>query len=221
MNESETNSDEALVLQRYKELAGLVKAGQMVNKDKEHRARKYVRERKKYIEQVLKENQIRDNATYGEFILQTNKVQYYLVKLIFLRSFDPSKTFEKYLERSQLGQLISYLNICAQTELDMDLVSKITGYKDKRDALAHKMFTSKKLTIIECKQAISQGDAIIEYLIKSLKNTPKVMLKGTDKISDFPNQFNKLVRHVRSLEKRMRELEQKIKKSKQKKSSKS
>ncbi len=212
MNESETINDEALVLQRYEELAGLVRDGQMVNKDKEHRAREYVRERKKYIEQVLKDNQIRDNATYGKFIIQTNEVQYYLVKLIFLRSFDPSKTFEKYLERLQLGQLISYLNICAQTELDIDLVSKLTNYKDKRDTLAHKMFTSNKLTVKECEQAINQGDAIIKYLTEALKNTQKVMIKGTDKISDFPNQFNKLVQLVGSLEKRIRKLEQETKK---------
>jgi hypothetical protein len=220
MNETETNNDEALVLQRYKELAGLVRGGQMVNKDKEHRAREYVRERKKYIEQVLKENSIRDNATYGKFILQTNKVQYYLAKLIFLRSFEPHKSFEKYLERLQLGQLISYMNICARTKLDMDLLSKLTNYKDRRDALAHKMFTSKKLTVSECEQAIKQGDIIIKYLIEALQNTQKIMIKGTDKISDFPNQFNKLVQLVESPEKRVRELEQE-KKTKKKQSSKS
>src|SRR3989338_5572998 len=205
-------NDEELVLERYKQLAGLVRDGEMVNKDKERRAREYVRERKKYIEQVLKENQIRYNATYGKFIIQTNEVQYYLVKLIFLRSFDPSKTFEKYLERLQFGQLISYLNICAQTELDIDLISKLTNYKDKRDTLAHKMFTSKKLTVRECEQAISQGDAIIKYLTEALKNTQKVMIKGTDNISDFPNQFNKLASLMESLEKRIRKLEQEIRK---------
>jgi len=216
MDESEKNNDEALVLHRYKELAGLVRDGQMVNKDKEHRAREYVRERKKYIELVLKENQIRENGTYGEFILQTNQVQYYLVKLIFLRSFNPNKTFEKDLERLQLGALISYLNVCAQTQLDLDLVTRLNNYKKARDALAHKMFTAEKLTVTECKRAIMQGEEIIKYLTTTLKSNQKIMIKGTDKISDFPSQFNKLVELVSLLEKRLGKLEQEIKKSKKK-----
>lgn len=215
MNKPKTNIEE-LVHERYKQLAGLVRDGRMVNKDKEHRAREYVRERQKYIESILEENQIRDNSKYGQFILQANEVQYYLTKLIFLRSFDLSKKFEKYLERLQFGHLISYLSLCAQSEQDMNLVIKLNSYKDKRDALAHKMFTSKKLTVIECEQGIRLGDTIIQYLVETLKNKQKIMIKGTDKISEFPSQFNKLVELVNALEKRVGKLEQEIKKSNKK-----
>ena len=205
MEKDETT--EAQVLRRYIELAGLVKDGQMVNKDKESRAREYVKLHTRIVEQISERNQIQENSKYGELIVQANDVQYYLIKLILLRSFDPSRKFEEDLERLQLGQLIGYLNVCAQSKLDLDLIGNLKNYKDKRDALAHKMFTAKKLTPSACKNAIKSGDKIIKYLVESLKKKQRYMIKGSDKISDLPTHFNKLVDLVKSLEKRIEKLE--------------
>ncbi|MEK7567623.1 MAG: hypothetical protein AAB513_01735 [Patescibacteria group bacterium] len=205
MDESEVTKE--LVFKRYHELAGLVRDGQMVNKDKETRAREYVRLRKKFVEEVFKQNEIKENSKYGRFILQTNEVQFYLVKLIFLRSFNPTGNFEKELERLQLGALISYLNVCAQNDSDLNLITDLKSYKDKRDALAHKMFSAQKLTINECENGIKIGDKIIQYLVESLKSKQKHMIKGSDKISDFPKKFNELANLVESIKDRLEKLE--------------
>lgn len=205
------------VLERYEALGGLVKEGQMVNKDKESRAREYIKSREKIVEEISEGDRILKNSKYGEFIVQTNYVQFYLAKLIFLRSFERTEDFKNKLERLTMGPLIDYLNVCAETKLDIDLANNLKKYKTRRDALAHKMFTAKKLTPKECENAIRLGNKIIEYLEESLKQKNN-MIKGTDKISDFPKQYNKLVKQVESLEKRIEKLEkkQKVKKPKKK-----
>ncbi len=200
---------EKLVLERYVELAGLVRDGQMVNKDKESRARQYVVEKEKFTERILEESRTRDNAKYGEFILQTNDVLRYLVGFIFLRSFTLNESFKKHLEESQMGALISYLNVCARIGSDFALMAKLKDYKKKRDALAHKMFTDKKLTVNECEKAIKAGDKIISYLTENMKpkHIPKV--EGTDKISDFRHRFNDLLDVVTDIQSRLKKLEKK------------
>ena len=210
-----SGSVEAEVLKRYEELGGLVRDGRMVNKDKESRARQYVKSRKELIERIAEGANLRKNAKYGEFIIQANEVHFYLVKLIFLRSFDQGKGFEKILEGAQLGHLIGYLRVCAKTDSDIVLLELISDYKDKRNALAHKMFTNKKLTPQECEKALKLGKRIIQCLLSSLKEEIEApMLKKTDKISDFPDQFNKLIKLVESLEKRIKKLEVKTKSKK-------
>ena len=90
---------ERQVLARYIELAGLVKDGQMINRDKESRAREYVKSRTKVqarvVDQISEGSKIKKNSKYGELIVQANRVQYYLTKLVLLRSLDPSGAFEK------------------------------------------------------------------------------------------------------------------------------
>ncbi|MFA6339227.1 MAG: hypothetical protein WCW87_04215 [Candidatus Paceibacterota bacterium] len=168
---------------------------------------------KRMIEQIDERNEILEKTNYGKLIIQSNNVQYYLSRLIFLRSFNSSKKFEEKLNDLSLGPLIGYLNVCAQTKQDLDLIIRLKNYKDKRDALAHRMLTDEKLTPEDCKKALETGKEIIKYLIESLKQ--KYMIKGTDKISDFPIQFNKLAKLVESLEKRIIKLEQGNKKLKE------
>ena len=196
-------------MSRYIELAGLVRDGRMVNKDKENRAREYIKRRANLISQIPQGEKISRNTKYGDLIIQANRVQYYLIKLILLRSLDPSKEFEKSLIRSQLGHLIGYFRVCAQTKEDLDLAGRLKDYKDKRDALAHKMFTASKLSLRDCKSAIRSGDVIIRYMVKALKEKPR-MLKQSDKLSEFPKQYNKLVNVVKMLEKRVVELEKRL-----------
>jgi|SRR3989344_8626233 len=207
---------EAQVLRRYLELAGLVKDGRMVNRDKESRAREYVKLYTRITEQADERNRTLEKSKYGALILQANEVQYYLGKLILLRSFSPSKRFEEDLGRLQLGPSISYLNVCAQTKKDLDLISWLTNYKKKRDALAHKMFTAEKLTPKDCEIALRSGKRIIDYLAKSLKEKHKYMVKSSDTLNHFREQFNKLAKEVKAQKQRIIKLEQVGKKSKKK-----
>ncbi|MDO8493422.1 MAG: hypothetical protein Q7S19_02650 [bacterium] len=207
MNKDADN--EAEIVRRYIKLAGLIKDGRMVNRDKESRAREYVKLNKRIIDQIDERNKIFETTNYGKLILQSNSVQYYLIKLIILRSFSHNNEFEKDLERLPFGALVGYLNVCAQTTKDLEQINQLKNYKDKRDALAHKMFTAKKLTPKECELAIQLGDKIIKYLLESLKQ--KYMINGADKISEFPEKFNKLAKLVESMEDRMVKLEKEVK----------
>ena len=158
------DTTEELVLERYRELAGLVRDGQMVNKDKETRARDYVKARAAFIKQALEQDQIKQNSKYGEFIIQTNEVQYYVVVLILSRSFAQSARARKKLERLQLGHLIGYLSVCARNQREAEFIDSLEAYKDARDALAHKMFTDEKLSPSECETAIQLGSELITAL---------------------------------------------------------
>ncbi len=160
---------EEKILQRYIELGGLVKDGQMVNLEKKGRATQWVQERDKYIEQVLAQKRIELDSKYGKFIIQTNEVQSYLVALIKLRTFSQDKKFHSDLERIQLGPLVGYFTVLARSELELEILEKLKRYKDYRDALAHKMFTDKKLTPEECDEALSIGEELIEFFTTDIR----------------------------------------------------
>jgi len=204
------------ILERYEALGGLVRDGQMVNKDKESRAREYIKSRTKIIDQISEGARTLKDAKYGRFIIQTNLVQFYLAKLIYLRSFDQSNELESRLEGLTMGPLIGYLTVCAHTRLDLKLVNDLKKYKKRRDAVAHKMFTVKKLTPKECELATKQGVKIIKYLEESLKQK-SYMIKESDKLSDFPNQFNKLAKEVAILRNKVSKIEKTAKKTKKNK----
>jgi len=110
-----------------------------------------------------------ENQKYGEFIIQTNKVQLYLILLIRLRSLDKSNVFGKHLEKLQFGQIITCFNICAKDLSEIKMVKSLKVYKGARNDLAHKMFTSEKLTIKECVMAINLGDELLKHLIVAIK----------------------------------------------------
>ena len=124
-------------------------------------------ERKKQRIQFFKNDQLRhENFKYGELIIQTNKVQWYLTYIIFLRASRPTKKLEKYLERLELGSLIECFSICIKTPLESELSGSLQLYKKGRNALAHQMFTNKKLTIKECELSIELGNLILGELEK-------------------------------------------------------
>lgn len=113
-----------------------------------------------------KENKIRENSNYGEFIIQSNEVQLYLILLLEFRSFRPDKSLYDNLERLELGNLIGLFRVCVKNTSELVLISYLNRYKNQRNKLAHKMFTQKKLTITECKLAIELGNNIIIILKK-------------------------------------------------------
>lgn len=101
-------------------------------------------------------------SKYGQFIIQTNEVQLLLVFLILLKAL-PSRELKYYLERSTLGNLINSFRICANSS-ELCLIRPLEKYNAARNALAHKMYSKKKLTEKECELSIELGEEILEVL---------------------------------------------------------
>ncbi len=100
----------------------------------------------------------RINSKYGEFIVQTNEVHFWLSLLILTRSHIPNKKFLDYLLSLTLGSLIGHFRVCAKNNIpETNLLGYLDKYKKYRDRLAHKMISPKKLTEKECNQAIKLG----------------------------------------------------------------
>ncbi len=164
----------------------------------------------KIVKRLVKGKELQTNSKYGEFIIQTNKVQWLLVLQILSRAPNPNDELKKVLEIFTFGPLISAFRICAYaTSEEEKIIDLLAKYKGARDALAHKMFTDRRLTPRECITAIKIGNKIIKYLTKNMKNTLKLRIKGADKINEFPEKFNKLVKRVESLELKLKKVESK------------
>src|SRR5436190_11670671 len=108
-------------------------------------------------------------SKYGEFIIQTNEVHYYLSALVMLRTFNPDNNFQENLERSQFGNLVGYFTICIKSGEELEVLSSLKQYKTYRDALAHKMFTNNKLKPDDCGEAIKLGEELITFLKEQIK----------------------------------------------------
>ena len=114
-----------------------------------------------------------ENAKYGEFIQQTNEVQFLLAHFILLRSAFTDKSYKDLLERATFGKLINFFKACASVTPSMyKLLLQLQKYKKDRDRLAHKMFSAQKLTPTECEQALVLGQHILEKLY-NLDKIPK------------------------------------------------
>ncbi|MFA6077326.1 MAG: hypothetical protein WC735_04620 [Candidatus Paceibacterota bacterium] len=122
--------------------------------------------KKEVVRRMVERTIEKENSKYGKFIIQTNEVQLCLVSLIHLRSFYPVESLEEQLERLELGNLITCFRICVKNIPELALVDSLKSYKDKRNKLAHKMFTDKKLTTKECESAIELGNKLIDELKK-------------------------------------------------------
>lgn len=171
----------------------------------------YLERKHKIVKRLVKQEEIKTNSKYGKFIIQTNKVQWLLGLLILSRSLNPNDKQKKYLEDLTLGVLISTYKLFAyNTSSEDKLIVSLVKYNKARIAVAHKMFTDEKLTPGMCVSATKLGDKIIKDLTRNLKQKSN-MLKKTDKISDFPKQYNKLVKQMKLLEKRIEKFEKSIK----------
>jgi hypothetical protein len=118
-----------------------------------------------------------ENQRYGEFIIQTNSIQFYLSNLILLRSGILNKDYKNSVEGSTLGQLITLFCACGKKEEGI-LMPKLKEYQEKRNKLAHKMHTLKKLTVNDCEQAIEEGKKLEKALDCLLKNELESSGKG-------------------------------------------
>ncbi len=162
----EDNSGEERVQKRYIELGGLIRDGHMVNKDKEERARQYVKITEKLIEKYAEQQVIHENSKYGELIIQTNDVQFHLSTIVIMKSGFPDDDFQDYIYNSaELGTLINLFNACSKDLLVTEhLVPKLRQYNKRRNQLAHKMKSNKRLTLMECGKTIKEGDEILGTL---------------------------------------------------------
>jgi hypothetical protein len=126
--------------------------------------------RDKFIDLLLKQKKQEDNSKFGEFILQTNEVQFYISVIIFFRTFNPTKQLLKDLQSLTLGQLIKSFRMCIRSETELALINNLEIYNQKRNTLAHKMFSHKRLSLTECKIQIEKGNKILSILSKLLKH---------------------------------------------------
>lgn len=109
-----------------------------------------------------------ENSKYGQFIIQTNEVQLLLILLILQRVNLPDKKLSGFLEAGTLGNLINYFRVCARLN-ELPLIKSLELYNQSRNALAHKMYTKKRLTVKECELSIELGAEIITALSKFKK----------------------------------------------------
>lgn len=123
----------------------------------------------KKVRKELKE----ENATYGELIIQTNKVQQALIKIIGDRIFTIEKNTISHLEEKEFGPLIYYFRITAKDKYDLSIVKMLFKYKTFRNKLAHKMYTNKRLTTKECEKAIKLGNKILKKIVKFIPPMPE------------------------------------------------
>jgi hypothetical protein len=136
--------------------------------------------KRKIAESMVRGQKYRANAKYGEFVVQSNEVQYMLALVVLLRSSFTDKDYENWLyEKAGLGTLISQFKACAHRTPSMyQLLLQLKDYKKFRDRLAHKMFSSKtKLTLVECEKAIALGEKIIPKLYRLAKIPKKLWPK--------------------------------------------
>jgi len=137
----------------------------MKNKEEEN----IKRIKKLLAERWDKQTRILRDSKYGQFIIQTNEVQVYLYCLILLRAPFIRKEFVNRLERITLGNLINYFRICVKNSVEASLVDDLEIYNNKRNALAHKMYTNKKLTEKDCESSIKLGEKLLTELRKIIK----------------------------------------------------
>lgn len=189
-------------------------AGRIVGPDRnviEPQSLWIIETKRKIVKRLVKEKELKINSEYGKFIIQTNEVQWLLGLQILSRSLNPKDELKNDLEKLTLGALINTFRICAHAS-EEKVIKLLIGYNKARNALAHKMFTDEKLTPRECVSATRKGDQIIRYLKKSMrKGLQQLTVKSTDRINEFPEKFNKLVKMVKSLELKIQKLERFIK----------
>lgn len=121
----------------------------------------------------------RESQKYGEFIKQTNEVQYLLALVILRQSTFVDDDYVDWLsEKAGLGTLINLYRASAKHSVSsFALFKQLKQYKKDRDRLAHKMFTPKKLTPTECETSIHLGDKILKTLYRSAKIPSKLRPK--------------------------------------------
>ncbi len=103
---------------------------------------------------------------FGSFILQTNKIQFYLSRLVILRSSYPDKEYVSKIESMTLGQVVNLFCACAQKETgEFILIPKLRKHNKIRNKFVHKVLIDFMPNDEDLKNAIELGNEIITSLI--------------------------------------------------------
>lgn len=114
-----------------------------------------------------------DNNKYGEILIQVSKLKWYLALVIIMKMSQSKKIIKRHIERLSLGGLIKLYNESARTMAEIEILGSLKIYKDSRDFLAQKIFTTDKISVKECEITLQLGNLIIfslENLLKPLHN---------------------------------------------------
>ncbi len=108
---------------------------------------------------------------FGEFILQANKIQFYLSSLILLRSTFPDKEYIKKIESMNLGQIINLFCACAKKDNgESALIPKLRKHNKIRNNFAHKVLITSLPTNDEFKEALNLSNEIMTAFIYITNN---------------------------------------------------
>lgn len=126
---------------------------------------------KEFVNKLVEMAKTDEHKKYGKLILQTNEVHWYLGMIIVVRSGAPDDDYQDYVYTgAELGMLINLFNASSKGLLVAGhLISELKKYNRQRNRLAHKMFSTKKLTLTECEKTIQEGEKIVEMLKVVLK----------------------------------------------------
>lgn len=126
----------------------------------------YEKIKEKLIQAMVRNQQAKESQKFGEFIIQSNNIQFYLSNLVILRSSYPDKEYIEKIESGTLGQIINLFCACAKKETgEFILIPKLRKYNKIRNKFAHKIHSPAKLTKDELQNAVSIGNDILKFLI--------------------------------------------------------
>ena len=130
--------------------------------------------KKELVLRMVKNQQAFQNQKFGEFIIQSNNIQFYLSNLIILRASFPDKEFADKIESGTLGQIINLFCACAQRESgEAYLIPELRKHSKIRNRFAHKIHTPANLTKDELQKAVELGNKILKALIEIMNEEVK------------------------------------------------
>lgn len=120
----------------------------------------------KLIQSIVASKRRLESQKFGDFIIQANKIQFYLSNLILLRSSYPDKEYIEKIESGTLGQIINLFCACAKRENgEIILIPKLRKHNKIRNKFAHKIHTPSILKKDELQNAVLLGNEILKSLI--------------------------------------------------------
>lgn len=127
--------------------------------------------KEEWIKVQLRNQRALENQKFGEFILQANNIQFYLSKLVILRSSFPDKEYLDKIESGTLGQIINLFCACAKKDTgEYVLIPKLRSHNKIRNKFAHKVLITTMPTNEELKRSITLGNEILKELILVVGN---------------------------------------------------
>ena len=122
--------------------------------------------RREMAEQMVLNMRSLEIRKFGSFMLQANKIQFYLSKLIILRSSYPDKEYIRIIESSTFGQVVNLFCACAKTDTgEFILIPKLRKHNKIRNKFAHRIMIDSMPSDADFKDAIALGNEILTSLI--------------------------------------------------------